>query len=282
MRVAPTKVPICLGCTEVGVQPSTLQQQRGAGFQHHLPEHLVNYHLTAWHQAGASLLSQMHAATVPVKQQALLLIHRFMVRGNLGSRAGGHRAASPLPCTPGCPLVPAAPYQMPGARHTAWSCLGKQGGSCRVSAEISEIFISQKPPTAGRGGRAEQSPAGWQEQQGRGDGGGWGCRVRAHTSLQHPSHSQCSRRLVQLPALSFPCQLPAASGQRRPVGVQCSPPLFPASWETGLLWPSGSRTGASLLLLMMMMPLKTLVCHVKLTLREREGRGALHRCVQLQ
>lgn len=127
VHVAPTKAPRYLECTEVGVQPSTPQQQHGAGFQHHLPQHLVNYHLTAWHQAGASLLSQLHAATVPVKQQALLLIHHIVVRGSLKSRAGGHQAASPLPPTPGCPPVPAAPSQMPGAHHIHGHAWGSGG-----------------------------------------------------------------------------------------------------------------------------------------------------------
>ena len=103
--VAPAKAPTGLGCAEVGAEPSTpQQQQRGAGFQHPLPQHLVNYRLTARHQAGASPLRQPHAATVPVKQ----LTHGFMARGSLGSRAGGHRAAASLPHTPGSPPVPAA------------------------------------------------------------------------------------------------------------------------------------------------------------------------------
>lgn len=150
---------------------------------------------------------------------------------------------------------------IPDARRPPHSMAtpGKMRGVCSVSTRISEIFISQNLTTsltcssssvfAGAGvstgaaeglvgGKAEQSPGGWRQQQGRGDGGGWGCGVWAHVSLQPPSHSQRCPCLMQLPALSLPCQLPAASWQRCPVGCSAS---FPSSQLAGKWGSCGPR-----------------------------------------
>lgn len=99
----------------------------GAGFQHHLLEHLVNCQLTAWHQAGASPLSQLHAATDPVKQQDWLLHHRCHV-----SRAGGTELPHlpPAPPHPGVPtLVLAALSQALTGLHVHAHVLGAHRGS---------------------------------------------------------------------------------------------------------------------------------------------------------
>lgn len=195
----------------------------------------------------------------------------------------------------GCPI--------PDARHLPHSMAtpGKMRGVCSVSAGISEIFISQNLTTsltcssssvfAGAGvstgaaeglvgGKAEQSPAGWRQQQGRGRWG-WLGLWGLGTCLSPTSFPQPAQPLPDATPCSVP-SLPASSSVLAKVshGVRCFLLLFPAGWEVGLLWPPGSGTGASLLL--MMMPLKTLVYHVKLSLQEREGRAALHRCVQLQ
>lgn len=119
----------------------------------------------------------------------------------------------------------------------------------------------------------EQSQAGSQQQQGRECWGWLGLQGPgthfSPTSLPrppHPSPNAAPHSVLLLPASG-------SVWTKVSHGVRCSPPLFPDGWEMALLWPPGSRTGTSSLLMVMMMPVTTLVHPLKLTLQEREGPG---------
>lgn len=73
--------------------------------------------------------------------------------------------------------------------------------------------MSNQSSGSGGEGKSRAEP-GWAAGKGV-LGAGWGdrgCVIQAHISLQHPSRGQCSPRPMRLPALCFPCRLPAVSG----------------------------------------------------------------------